>query len=201
VAFTDVQNYLDLMTSEHVGQEKYAAFLSIFLQGQVDLLNLYSTMPQLFDLDVAVGDQLDAVGVRVGISRLVTTPIVGKYFAWDTDFVGWDQGVWQAPTDPDTGIVRLSDEAYRTLIRAKIAANHWDGTVPGAYEVWAVAYGDGMLTMQDNQDMTTVVTWVGPPPDAVTIALMSGEIMLKPAGVEVSSVLLREPDGTLRRLR
>ena len=112
MAFTSVQTYLDLVTSEHQDQPMYIAFLSIFLQGQVDLMNLYATFPVLFDVDYAVGAQLDAVGARVGESRDVTVPLEGVYFAFDIDGVGWNQGVWQGPFDPDTGIVRLSDAGH-----------------------------------------------------------------------------------------
>lgn len=202
MAFTEVQDYLDLITSEHQGQPKYAAFLSIFLQGQVDLMNLYSTMPGLFDIDLAVGAQLDAIGVRVGQSRLIPVPLTNVYFAWDTDFLGWDQGVWQGPFDPDTGMLMLSDEAYRKLLKAVIASNQWDGTSPGAYAVWAAAFGEGMIQLKDNQNMTIDVTWVGPEPDAVTIALLqSGNFLLKPAGVDVNQIFLRQRDGTLRQLK
>jgi hypothetical protein len=75
-----VSRYLDLITSEHQDQPLYTAFLSVFLQGQVDLQNLLMGLPAAFDVDTAVGVQLDQVGVRVGISRAVPTPIVGAYF-------------------------------------------------------------------------------------------------------------------------
>ena len=189
MAFTSVQDYLDLVTSEHQDQPNYIAFLSIFLQGQVDLMNLYATFPVLFDVDYAVGAQLDAVGARVGESRNVEVPLTGVYFAWDTVGVGWNQGVWQGQFDPDEGIVRLSDDAYRQLIKATIAANHWDGTVPSAYEVWEIAFGAGNVEMKDNQNMTIDTKWIGPNPDAVTVALLEGgNFLLQPAGVAVTII-------------
>jgi Protein of unknown function (DUF2612) len=201
MAFTTVQDYLDLLSSQHQDQPLYAAFLTVFLQGQVDLINLLSTMPGLFDVDIAEGVQLDAVGVRVGQSRQIPVPLTGVYFAWDTDWVGWDQGAWQGPWDPDFGMTQLSDEAYRGVLRAIIASNQWDGTAPGAYDVWAMAFGDGQIQLRDNQDMSIDITWVGRQPDAVNTQLLSsGRLLLKPAGVTVNNLWEISPTGERRRI-
>jgi hypothetical protein len=189
-SFSSVPSYLSLVTSEHQGKPLYAAFLSLFLQGQVDLQNFLMSLPPAFDVDTAVGVQLDAVGVRVGIGRAVPTPLTGVYFSWDTTGLGWDQGTWQGEFDPDTGISLLSDPAYRTVIKAKIAANQWDGTAQGAQAVWADAFGPGMIELTDNQDMTETLTWTGPPPDEVTRQLfLLGYFNLKPAGVGLTTVV------------
>jgi hypothetical protein len=190
MSFVQVSGYLDLITSEHHDQPLYRAFLSVFLQGQVDLYNTLMSLPFAFDVDFAVGVQLDQVGVRVGISRAVPTPLTGVYFSWDTDTLGWDQGTWQGAFDPDTGITLLSDEAYRQVIKGKIAANQWNGTAAGAKAAWAVAFGPGLLKMTDNQNMTEAMTWVGPAPDQVTKQLIQlGYFNLAPAGVSVTQVI------------
>ena len=59
------------------------------------LIDVSSTMSGLvtaFDIDTAVGVQLDVVGEWVGRSRRVATPVTGIYFSWDTERVGWDRG-------------------------------------------------------------------------------------------------------------
>jgi hypothetical protein len=201
MAFTTVEDYLELLSSQHWSQPLYAAFLTVFLQGQVDLINLLSIMPGLFDVDLAEGVQLDAVGVRVGQSRQIPVPLTGVYFAWDTDGVGWDQGAWQGPWDPDYGMTQLSDEAYRNVLRAIIASNQWDGTAPGAYDVWSIAFGEGQIQLRDNQNMSIDVTWVGREPDAVTAELISsGRLLLKPAGVTVNNIWEVSPTGERKRL-
>jgi hypothetical protein len=182
-----VDQYLELITSEHQGQPNYVAFMSIFLQGQVDNQEILNSLPQKFDLDFAIGDQLDAIGVRVGRSRWLETPITGVYFAWDIDFVGWEQGAWQGPFDPDYGLLQLPDETYRILLKSTIASNHWDGSAPSAYEVWAIAFGNGMMELIDNQDMSISMRWIGPNPDAMLAAIINaGYLMLTPAGVSVT---------------
>lgn len=125
----DISDYTGLVTSEHAGRPKFIATLSALAQCFVDLQNLTLGIPDEFDLDSAIGVQLDAVGLWVGITRNVNAPLAGVYFSLDTVGLGFDQGVWKGPFDPDSGVVSLDDETFRLLIRAKIGANHWDGTL------------------------------------------------------------------------
>lgn len=124
-----VSDYTNLITSEHADKPKFVATVSALVQCFVDLQNAALQIPFEFDLDNAIGVQLDAVGKWVGISRNVNTPLSGVYFSFDTAGLGFDQGVWQGAFDPSTGVVSLDDDTYRLLIRAKIGANRWDGTL------------------------------------------------------------------------
>jgi hypothetical protein len=141
-----------------------------------------------FDLDTAVGAQLDAVGVRVGRSRYVRMPI-NTYFSWDTEKLGWNEAYWRGKYDPASGMTRLPDDLYRLLLYGKVAANSWDGTIPGAYAVWEIAFAGrgGVLFIQDNQDMSMIVGIAGIVPDEGFIQLLlQGYIPLKPEGVRIS---------------
>ena len=190
--FGDVVPYLDRITSEHRNKPKFVATLTALLSGVVDTIAALEAMPAAFDLDLAVGAQLDKIGEWVGITRDLNIPIAGVYFAFNTLGVGWNQGVWQGPGDPTGGLVVLPDAQYRTLLKAKIANNQWDGTIPGAYEVWDILFaGTGTgIDILDNQDMTMVITVTGPPLDALTAAIVTqGYLNLKPAGVSATYVL------------
>lgn len=116
-----------------------------------------------FDIDTAVGVQLDILGLWIGRSRIVSQPISGVYFSWDTDGLGYDQGIWQGPYDPDSGYTTLSDETYRIILKAKIAINNWDGRNDSLPPILDAATAGSGLKMQivDNQDMTISV-WVFP---------------------------------------
>ncbi len=182
-------DYLNLITTEHRDRPLFIASLSAGVAGALEGALSLTDLLAAFDIDSAVGVQLDIVGIWVGRSRQITTPLTGVYFTWDdVDADGWDSGVWQGDFDPDSGLTTLPDDSYRVLLKAKIAANHWDGTIPGAYDVWASAFGDDLsIFIQDNQDMSMTVTVVTPGLSAVTKALLTGGyIPLKPAGVRVS---------------
>jgi hypothetical protein len=136
----------------------------------------------------AVGVQLDAVGLWVGQSRSLAMPLTDVYFTFDTEGLGFDQGAWQGPYDPATGLVSLADDAYRTLLRAKIAANHWDGGIPDAYAVWGIVFaGTGLsIAIQDYENMSMGFALMDAAPDAVTLALLTGGYLdLRPAGVRL----------------
>lgn len=187
---TDITPYLNLVTMEHAQAPKFMAMLSAILQPVADLNATIASLPAMFDLDTAVGDQLDGCGARIGKDRFLEIPITGVYFSWDTDNLGWDQGYWQGPFDPDYGITRLPDGPYRILLYATIAANYWDGTIPGAYEAWLTLFqGSFQLLIQDSDDMhmsVGVILGPGVSLDPVTKSLLiTGALDLRPAGVMI----------------
>lgn len=181
-------DYVSLITPEHIDKPKFVAVVQALTQGPVDNINLMASLKDLYDLDQAVGQQLDAVGAWIGLSRYLSVPLTGVYFSWDsTALLGWDSGVWQGPNDPSTGLVSLPDDEYRQLLRAKIAANRWDGTMQQAEDIWNQVFGGSpLIIIQDRQDMTMIVGFVGQPLTAVQQALLTGGYFpLKPATVRV----------------
>lgn len=185
----NVDDYLALITSEHNQAPNYMAMLTTLLQPLVDQQNLLQSLPGKFDVDLAVGQQLDFTGQWIGRSRYLETPLTGVYFAFDTAGVGFDEGTWKQPFDPVSGLTVLPDDTYRTVLYTTIAANQWDGTIPGAYEIWSTIFSvtGSQIFIQDNQDMTMDVAIFGAPLNAVIIALLTqGQIALKPAGVRIN---------------
>lgn len=193
-------SYTDLITSEHRGQPKFEAMVDLVSGAFYGVQYALASLPAAFDLDLAVGVQLDAVGEWVGRSRRIDTPLVGVYFEWDgTASVGWESGVWKGPFDPDSGLVDLPDDSYRALLKAKIATNKWDGTVPQAYAIWKSAFGaESILLIQDNQDMSMVIGIAGQPLGIIEQALLlNGYIPLKPEGVRVQYYAVAPAAGAL----
>jgi len=185
----DITPWLKLVTSQHANKPNFMAMLSMVLQPLADIIEVAKSMPGLFDLDDAVGDQLDKVGIWVGVTRDIDVPLSGVYFALDTAGVGLDEGTLKGPFDPTAGLVVLADEQFRTLIRARIAANHWDGTIPGAYRIWDTLFASTgfSILIQDGGDGSFIMALTGGVPDAVTAALFTGGFLaLKPAGFGVS---------------
>jgi len=200
----DITNYLDDVTSEHNQKPKYVTMLVALLQPFGDDTWMETHFYLYYDLDLAVGKNLDAVGEWVGRTRFLTVPIAG-YFSWDTEGLGWDQAPWYRPgIDPTTGTVTLPDEPYRNLLRAVILANHWDGTIPSAEAAYNQLFGGTgfRVCVQDFGNLTMGLLLLGPhPPDVITNALFTtGELDLKPAGIGIGhyvpSVWPAGPGGT-----
>lgn len=193
----DINDYTRLITSEHNQRQKFMAVVEAVVNPMVDLVNLAESLPAAFDIDTAIGVQLDAVGEWVGISRQINTPLAGVYFSFDAAGVGFDQGVWKGPFDPDSGVVTLDDDTYCLLIKAKIGANHWDGTMAGSAAILnAIFDGDTYVFIEDHQDMTMTIGVAGKIPSALFLALLSGGyIPIKPAGVRVDITVVTSKDG------
>lgn len=185
----DVSKYQALVTSEHSDKPKFMALVTGVAQFFVDLQNLMASMPGLFDLDVAVGQQLDVVGQWVGVSRQLEIPLTGVFFSFGVEGLGFGQGTWLGPFDPTDQLTSLGDDAYRQLIRAKIMANSWDGTIPGAYAAYEklLAGTGAKVIIFDNCDMSIAIGIMGDP-DPVTLSLItSGILPLKPGTVRINA--------------
>lgn len=193
-------SYTDLITSEHADRPDFAATVEATTEASVDLSTILSALPEGFDIDTATGVQLDAVGLWVGITRKIETPLTGIYFAWGgTASEGWGAGVWKGEYDPSSGLTSLPDDSYRKLLKTKIAANRWDGTIPGAYEALAGAFGDSTyILVQDNQDMSMTVGVSGAALSSADKAILTGGYLpLKPAGIGVKYYSIAPSGGKL----
>lgn len=195
----NITDYTGKITSEHADKPKYMAMVQAVCQSFLGATGAAKSLPDDFDIDSAIGVQLDIAGVWVGISRYVRTPLIGIYFALDMPGLGFDQGSWRGPFDPDNGTTRLDDDTYRTLIKARIGANHWDGTLEQSRRILDLVFsGDSYVFIEDNQDMSINIGVVGKPLSAIELALLTGGyIPIKPQSVKVSYYIIPTDDGPL----
>ncbi|MGK3134887.1 DUF2612 domain-containing protein [Pantoea trifolii] len=185
-----MSKYTDLITNYHAGKPKFVAHVDLSTRPLIDSSASLQGLISAFDIDSAVGVQLDVLGEWIGRTRIVSQPISGVYFSFDTDGLGWDQGVWQGPYDPDAGYTTLSDDTYRIVLKAKIAINNWNGQNDTLPPILKTALEGSGLKMQivDNQDMTISV-WVFPEEDISQVsleliaAIKQGYLTVKAAGV------------------
>jgi len=169
----DINTYLELIPAANQEQPNFMATVNGLCSVSVQIQNVLASLIPLFDVDVAVGAQLDVIGELVGFPRSLQIAVSGIYFSWDdTSADGWDFGIWQDPTSPGTLTV-LPDDVYRNFIKAKIAANHWDGTTDGAYAVWDSSFTGVTILIQDGLDMSYKIAFVGAIVDSLTAAVMT----------------------------
>lgn len=93
----DIEDFLRLIPPEHRDKSKFVATVKLWLQPFVDNINLLDSLPGLFDLDTAVGQQLDFVGQWVGLTRYINEPL-DVFFSFDIEGLGFDEGVWYQGT-------------------------------------------------------------------------------------------------------
>lgn len=192
-------DYTALITSQHNDKPKFVAMTASDVEPYVEIENILLNIPSLYDVDTAIGSALDVIGEWVGASRNLPIPLTGVYFEWDsTALVGWDSGSWRGEFDPVSGLTSLPDDSYRKYIKAKIAANKWDGTIESAYNIWVEIFTDSAIIIQDNQNMSMVVGVSGVKLGAIDQALLTGGyIALKPVGVGISYFAITLESGAL----
>ena len=155
--------YTELIAGAHFEKPKYSRFIYEITEPLNIARKRLALLYENFDVDTAVGVQLDSIGVRVGISRHLPMKLIGIYFALDdVDGVGFDRGVWKGKYDPDDGIVSLDDETYRLVIKTKILANKFDGknqSVPEFLNTVLCYFGvpAKIFDFQDEQNMHVVL--------------------------------------------
>lgn len=185
----DITPYTGLITSAHADKPRFTALVAALVQPLADIQSLVGSLPGAFDLDAAVGQQLDMVGQWVGVTRNLKTPITGVFFSFDTAGVGFDQGIWWTPYTPSDGLEALPDEQYRLLLRARILDNNWDGSLAQAYAIYDALFADSPYTpfIEDYGNLSMAIGLAGQVPDALTLAMLTqGLLNARPAGVRIT---------------
>jgi Protein of unknown function (DUF2612) len=189
--YGDVTPYTNLITSEHSDKPKFMATVAATCQPFADMFEEYNDVDELYNIDTAQGAQLDVIGQWIGLSRTLSIPLTGVYFSFDTSGLGFDQGVWQGPFDPSTQLTQLGDETYRQVLKAKIQANKFDGTIPTYKAILNAAYGSASTTLHViNKTSTTYDIYVvGTALPPISLQLLKLDILqLIPAGVTLNGV-------------
>ncbi|USG65152.1 DUF2612 domain-containing protein [Brevibacillus ruminantium] len=157
-----IQQYLDLITSQHCNKDKFMSWLTVVLERGDAAVTVVSRIPEAFDVNKAVGVQLDTVGDLVGRSRYLPFQLA------------------------DGSSPVLDDDNYRIALKAKIAQNQWDGTIPQIYKLWDDLFPSARLRLFDNQDMTMKAKIRGDLGLHSVLLVTLGYIIPKPSGVRIN---------------
>ena len=157
-------DYLNVVTSEYRDKAKARAFLKAKIDFIEDLMKCLAGMPENFDLDKAVGKQLDILGEIIGASRIVSVSSTEAFY--------------------------LTDEDYKIYIKSKIAKNVWNGEIDSLQNVWYELFGK-YLGIVDNQDMSINVYIIGNFSNNIIYLIKNHKIIPKPVGVKVNYYILK----------
>jgi hypothetical protein len=191
-----LSEYLSLITPYHAQRPKFVNMLATLLQPLVDAQTMLAQMTADFDLDTAVGVQLDILGLWIGRSRYLTEPVTGVYFTFhmpgDADMRdGFDQGIWLGPYDPTTAVVAMPDDTYRKVLQMQAIANEWDGTLGSIQAAFNTVFPG--VVIQDKGDtsgglMSMDVLIPGADLNSLLLAVLEQDFPIKPAGVRVNII-------------
>ena len=193
--------YQGLITSEYQNSPNFISMINTSCQPCADSISLYSEMNTLYDLNTAVGEQLDAVGQWIGVSRNLQTPITNIYFALDTVNLGFDKGIWQGKYDPSTGLTQLPDDYYRVVLYSKILNNQWNGTLQSAYALAEPIFAPLGYTLyiEDHGNLFVSLGLIGAQlPSSLTVAILTAGFMdIKPLGVAIQAYFTQSVVGPI----
>lgn len=137
---TQAIDYTTLITSEHK-KPKFLALVAALCNTHLGAAaNSAYGMIEQFDLDNAEGAQLDILGQWIGQSRIIPNVLSLIFFGFQDDPAALPFGELGNPAiggrfyelgEPTGSTTVLGDPEYRTLLRAKITRNQWDGSVSG----------------------------------------------------------------------
>ncbi len=157
-----IQDYLDLLSPEHRNQPKLTAWLTAALSPLNDTQTCLAGVAPAYDLDTAVGAQLDALGIVLGVSRVLNF-------------------------QPTSGSSTLDDTNYRLVLRAKILANQWDGTREQYEKMVDEIMAGCHVVLADNEDMTMDVAFIDKTAGGLTGELLEhGYLLPAPSGVKAN---------------
>lgn len=159
-----IDKYLNSVTSQHRDKKKFIAWLSSSLTIIDHAYIMTKNMDNDFDLDNALGVQLDMLGQSIGRKRMLTFQ----------------------PLNDHNPI--MDDETYRLVLKAKVAMNNWDGKTESAYEIWDNTFKDIGLQIQDNQDMSMTGYVTGYVNQIRQDLIQHGYIVPKPEGVKINYI-------------
>lgn len=206
----NLNDYLSLITSEYRNSPNFMALVQTWCQPFVDIQNFYLSIPGYYDIDYAIGAQLDVVGQWVGLSRSIDEPISGVYFSLDTIGLGLDQGfLFDARYNSLDGLVNLDDETYRAFLKVKAAANSAvtgvDGTVQGLQNIFqqlvALFPGAGNAAyVIDNNNLSFTVLLLGTLPAAVQSLIAFDYLKVKPMTIQMAVVATSVPNTPVMAL-
>ena len=130
-------DYTSLITSEHAIRPKFMALVNDLANAVGNITAFVQSLPGQFDIDTAIGAQLDIVGQWVGISRVVQNVITPGFFGFnDTPgALGFGEvgvmgvgGIFYELGSTYGASVVLNDAQYRQVLYAQIATNQSNGT-------------------------------------------------------------------------
>jgi len=205
-----VRQYAELLITQYYSKPKARAEIEATVGSFENAYGIYRDFPDAFDVDLAVGDQLDKVGKIVGVPRNVPL-VIGKIgfgfdgnpkargFADKSNPTRESAPFYNKFTPPYTD-QQLNDFDYRLIIKAKIAVNNTSAYMASderisVQDVIQQAF-NGKAYVIDKQNMSLWL-YISPSIDLDRLRLLlTLKLLPKPQGVRYDYIIQAEPSGT-----
>lgn len=191
-----VAAYLNLLILQYKGKPKAVAVCTLLIQNALTNY-LAAQMAQAFNLETAVGAQLDIIGQYVGAPRLFTSNVTGTYYGFENyantgnpeGFRNYANttntgGAWLSYKDVGTQVNSLPDSVYAQVIQLKIILNSNDGTL-ASIMAYLNEFFPGQVSLIDTKQME--LQYVVQPTCTLSPTVLQAYLP-KPMGVGISII-------------
>ena len=162
------------------------ATLTALVKSFADTISFANNLSNYFNVNTALGDQLNKLGAWVGVSRYVPIALTG-YFSLDSATLGLDQASMLGPGDPLTGLVALPDNAYQQLIKMYIGLYKSKGTKQELYNLLSPLFVPAKLIIQGQNNNTVFFGLEGTPLNSIFLQMFTGGF-LSPTAAGVQAI-------------
>ena len=194
-----VDRYVNLLIKQYWEKPKAKAEITLAAENWQRNFDFYNAFEPAFDLDNAVGVQLDTLGKIVGINRFVEDAIPKRRFGFEGDLTAttFDDAFTPLPNrapfrdlfEEKFTPLTLDDPQYRNLIRIKIAINNYAAFMASddrisIQDIVQLIF-EGQAYIVDNLDMTMTL-FISADLDIDFLSLIQNlDLLPKPQGVEI----------------
>ena len=198
-----IDYYTNLLIIQYHDKPKAIATAEL-LVGELMIYDTLVDIREAYNIDTAVGVQLDIIGKYTGVNRVITgTTFTRSYFGFsvygETSSYAFKPFMKYGDTVPDVqfrsykesteSLYSLTDEEMRVMIKLAIVRNNSNGSVKDIDAIIDALFGTDVY-FDDAQNMTVVTYLVGSDKGRIfNIAKASG-LLPNPAGVGTSVTIV-----------
>lgn len=184
-------NIPDRIYAQYRTKPKAVAWYQITRKLAAELEDPATAVRVMYNIDTAVGEQLNIIGRIVVIDRTFTGEVAlnpGLFAEPDGAEFGDEEAVFAALFVDQDG--QMSDDLYRLVIKSKIIKNNSDATIESIlYGMNFLLPNADVLRVTDGEDMSFSVEFYGSITDLERWALLNVELVPKPQGVRFNGFL------------
>ncbi len=186
-------NIPDRIYAQYRTKPKAVAWYNITRSLAHQLGDVAQAVRVMYEIDTAVGAQLDILGRIVVIPRNFIQPvaIIPTQFASAANSPGefGDETAMFSPLSSDAD-GKMSDELYRLVIKSKIIKNNSDATIESIlFGMNFLLPNAEVLRVTDAEDMSFTVEFYGNISELERYALLNAQLVPKPQGVHFGGFL------------
>jgi hypothetical protein len=193
-----IEYYTDLLILQYRSKPKAADTIRATIRS-IMIYELIDSVSNAYNIDNAVGVQLDVIGLYLGIDRIVTgASFTRNYFGFSEygdiepftfyPFMKYGNEVpgvqFRSYKESKQSLFTLNDEEFRTILKLKIGQNNSNYSTKDIDDFLLAFFGDNVI-FTDRKNMTISYIFDKSVERLVTIAA-SENLIPKPAAVGVS---------------